>query len=436
MMNIQQQIRETHSGLNAFHQIKKIEGFAGNAAVFFKTGIRVRASDNQTYILSLNQIRRALFGDQDSLSFKSKSLIHKRILEIVSPDTRTAACSERIEELFRRIYNLKEQAPHRFTEAKNITTELEILKQQMANGPNFYYNEYLSEINHILQPGDILVRKYHEDHHNIICTAQNIFRTKGLREAYKCSHLALYVGEMQNSPWIAEATFPEGNEIQVHRIKLDDPRFQAKSKNQYLVFRNKDSTLAQESARLAKNYAVKMLPRIEREPTPKDLKKTLRFNVIEAIRSLWHSSKLNILGAFRHLKCYADYHNKIPLEYLGKKRKFYCSHFVITMQALAEMKKSPAIQSFFEKHAPPKKYNEKLKGIILKIAKLWYSIKKEIWAFWIALRYGKEFKAAFKMHLDPLRTAPHKVVNYMMDHKEQFDFVGTISRRGDLAFGK
>jgi hypothetical protein len=433
MINFQKPITSPDAG--AFHQLKKISEFPGKAMVFFKTGIQVQDSEHQPFFLSLSQVTEALFGPV-ALPCKSRALIHKRILEIVNPDTRLAAPAARVEELFCRIHNLKKLEPQAFSTAEEITTGLELLKLEMANGPHFSYDEDLSELKQILQPGDILVRKYHEDHSNIICTAQHFFRTKGLREAYKCSHLALYVGEMQETPWIAEATYPDGNDVQVHRIKLDDPRFQTKNKNQYLIFRNKDSVLAQESARLAKNYAVKMLPRTERTSTPKDQKRTFRFNSIEAIRSLWHSSKLNIMGAFRHLKIFADYHNKIPFEYLGKRRKFYCSHFVITMQALAEMKTNSQLKSFFEKHPPPKKYNETLKGTALKIAKLWYSIKKELWAFWMAICHHKELKKAFQAHLDPLRTAPHKVVNYMLDHKEQFEFVGTISRSGDLALGK
>lgn len=409
---------------NRFDHLKKTSG-----CPFFNTAVPVQGIEKKPYYLSLNQIRLALFGEQN-ISCKSKMLIHKRILEIIQPDTRVAASSERIKELFHRVHTLPKQA----SGADKIINTLEFLKQEMATGPKFYINEYLSELHHVLKPGDILVKKRHEDQSNVITKAQYLFRTRGYREAYKCSHLALYLGEMQSQPWIAEATLAEGNDIHVRRIKLDDSRFELNDKNQYLIFRNKDSNLAQESARLAKNYAVKMLPRDEKKPTAEDQRKTFRFNVVEATRSLWHSSKLTVKGLFRHAKCYADYHNKIPFEYLGRRRKFYCSHFVITMQTLAEMKKSETLQAFFQKHAPPKKYNENLKGIALKIAKLWYSIKKEFWALWLAIRYQKELKNAFKNQLDPLRTAPHKVVNYMLDQKDQFEFVGTISRRGALAF--
>lgn len=402
---------------------------------FFKTAVQVQDKDkdqeNKIYYISLNKITKGLFGDQ-VLTYKNKTLIHRRILEIIHPDTRVAACSDRIKELFFRIHHLQKN----FTSAKDIVTSLEILKQDMSITPKIYYNKSLLEFKDVLKPGDILVRKYHEDHPNIICTCQNLFKTKGYREAYKCSHLALYVGEMQGCAWIAEASIPEGKDIQVRRIKLDDSRFLPKNKNEYLLFRRKDQSLAQESARLAKNYAVKMLPKKERKPTALDQKKTLRFNSIEAIRSLWHSSKLQTLGLYRNLKCYSDYHNKIPFEYLGKKRKFFCSHFVITMQSLAEMKKSAALQSLLKKHPPPKKYNEKLKGSSLKIAKLWYSIKKEFWALGLAIRHKKELKNSFKNQLDALRSAPHKVVNYMLNNKDQFEFIGTILKRGDLAFGK
>lgn len=432
MMNNIQKTTDLDLGRQLFNKLNKPSECLGKMMVYFKTGIQViDESTKKTFYLSLSTIRKALFGDSIAFSCPMKKLIDSRILEITNPDTRTQISKEKIQDLFQKIIAHKFLKPKGYATQEGVLKQLEILKQSEQRGPNYYFNENLSEIKSILKPGDILVRKFHEDNRNVICIAQNLFKTKGFREAYKCSHLALYVGMRQEAPWIAEATFPEGNDIEVHRIKLDDPRFRLKNKNQYMVFRNRDENLAVKTAKLASNYAVKMLPNTERTPTPLDKKKTFKFNAVEATRSLWHSSKLKFYGLFRHLKYYADYKNKIPFEYLGKRRKFYCSHFVLTMQTLAEMKENQKLQVFFEKHQPPKKYNDKLRGIALKISKIWYSIRKAFWAFGLAIRYRKDLTGAFQNQLDPLRTAPHKAVNYMINHNEQFEFIGNIIRRGD-----
>ena len=143
---------------------------------------------------------------------------------------------------------------------KDVVNEVENLKLKLSDIPQLEYTDDLGELVGHLKPGDFLVRKYHEENDNLICDLQHFFHAEGYREAYKCSHLAIYLGEIGGSHWIAEASMPHDGEPEIRRVKIDDPRFNSKLKNQYIIIRNKDQETAKEAARLATNYAIKLLP--------------------------------------------------------------------------------------------------------------------------------------------------------------------------------
>lgn len=178
---------------------------------------------------------------------------------------------------------------------------------------------------------------------------------------------------------------------------------------------------------MAQNYAIKLLPAGEKEISETDAVASFEYTYFEALRSLYHSPSLGFYGRHRLLKYYADYHNEIPFEYLGGKKAFFCSHFAMIMESMAEMNTSEKFQDFWENHPAPV-YQEG-GG---KISDIWYSIRKGIWARWMSFWHAKEIDDCVTTKLDALRTSPQDAVNYMMTREDQFEVVGLINHTGDL----
>lgn len=423
------------SGTGDVSQIKKYTGFAGRFLHFF--GAAIKSKDEKTgkeFYVKLSDVSKVLLGDtaQKQLSKKGKTLVNQRILEITDPDSRKPLSINKLRDLFAKFNADKNAIPNQLNNEKAIVNELEKIKLDMSEMPQLFFDKSLEEIADQLKPGDFIGRKWHEDNANIIPSTQKFFYQSGWREAYKFSHIAVYLGkDLEGKHWVAEATMPHGNESQIRRIRLDDPRLNLKEKNQYFIVRNKNPELAEECARLTRRYVVKLLPENEKPATVADKIGSLQYNLFEAIRSMYRSSKLKFYGTHRLLKYYADYKNKIPFEYLGKTRGLFCSHFAIIMESIAEMNKSPKFQEFLKKHPIPKMYDETKKGLALKMAKFGYSIRKGIWSRQMAYMYGKEIRNSVTTHLDALRTSPQSTINYMLNHKDQFQVIGLVNHRGD-----
>lgn len=418
-------IQETESHLS---HIPKYHGIIGWLMHRFGYAVKVQdpAADDSYYI-RVKDVVDEMVGQSVKLSSKGKKLLANRVLEITDPDNRHPLSQEKLKDFFARYYSDAKQNPEQFNTEEGIISEVETIKLDLSDIPQIYYDDSLNEIVNELQPGDFLVRKYHEDNDNLICTLQNLFTHEGYREAYKCSHIAIYLGEINGDHWIAEASMPHDGEPEIRRIKIDDPRFNSKLKNQYLIFRNKNEDTAAEAARLAQNYAIKLLPVSEKEISESDAVASFEYTYLEAVRSLYHSPTLGFYGRHRLLKYYADYHNQIHFEYLGEKRAFFCSHFAMIMESMAEMNTSDKFQDFWENHPAPV-YQEG-GG---KISDIWYSIRKGIWARWMSFWHAKEIDECVTTKLDALRTSPQDAVNYMMTHDDQFEVVGLINHTGDL----
>lgn len=415
---------------NNYDQLKHYHGFIGRFLNFFGVTVKVfDKSTHQEFYVKSSDLTKALIGNNIKLSSSSLGLIKRRIIEITSPDSRKGLSLNKIKKLFHNYH--ENTATKEFNSEKTILETLEKIKLDLSKIKPIYFQNSLLEIVNELRPGDIIARKYHEDNPNIICKMQQVFSNKGYREAYKFSHLAIYLGEINGDHWIGEASMPHEHDAQIRRIKIDDPRFELKEKNQYIVFRRNNEQEAKETARLAKNYTIKLLPKTEREAKKEDNEGTLKYNLLEAVRSLFHSSALDYLGHHRLLKYYSDYKNGIPFEYLGEKRGFFCSHFAFIMESMSELNKSEKFQKFLKKHPMPHKYDEKKTGIALRMSKLWYSVRKGFWSRYVAINYGKKINKYLTTKLDALRTTPQAAINYMMDHKQDYSVVGLITREKD-----
>lgn len=419
---------------NQFENIKKYTGLSGKILNMFGLAVKVYDNDSKdVFYIKTNELVSALIGNNQPIVKKVKALISQRVLEIANPDTRVPVSCQKLQDVFKRFaQNQQTQAAGPNT-GNQVLHYLEKLKLEMSDIPEIFYTDKLSEIAQHLQPGDFIVRKYHEDNHNLICDLQKFFHEDGYREAYKCSHIAIYLGEMQGEQWIAEAAMPHGDEHQVRRIKLDDDRFKCRPKNQYVIIRNiSPGKESEKLVELAKQYTLKLHPETDRKPVAEDLEGGFKYNFFEAARSMWHSHDLGYFGRHRLFKYYSDYKNNIPFEYLGQDRKFFCSHFAVIMESLAEMNTSEKFQTMMQNHPIPTVYDKSKKGVPLAISKLWYSIRKGIWSRKMSYQFKDEIRKSLHTQLDALRTSPQNAVNYMMDDKSHFKVVALINHKGDL----
>lgn len=421
-------------GIKQYDQLKKYSGFHGKLMNFFGMAEHIRdESGHQDFYVKKRDLMRALIGDELKISSKKRNRIHRRILEIIDPDSRIPASETGLKKLFAAYY--KKNQDHHIKTANDVIHELEQLKQDesITDIPQITYKDSLKEIVGHLKPGDIFARKYHEDNPNPICVLQRIFHSEGYRESYKCSHIATYLGEIDGEFWIAEASTPHGTEPQIRRLRIDDPRFASKIKNQYFVFRNRDEKIGKEAAKFAKEYA-RLMKMPNEEKTERDLENEDPFNYtfFEGIRSMYHSPTLGMYGRHRALKYYADYVNNVDFHYITGKRRFFCSHFSMTAEAFGEMSRSEDFQEFIKLHPPPKGFDSNKKGIALLADKLIYSLKKGVWSRWNAMVHAKEIGDCFQTKLDFLRTSPQNVVQYLLDDKEHYEIVGIVSHEGDL----
>lgn len=417
-----------------FNQVKHYqEGLWMKALAFFGRAVKVQdSSTGEVYYVKVDELAKELFKTDRIVQPKTYNILKDRILEISGPDDRMPLSAQKLKKLFDRYSFDKNNNPDLFKSEADVLMEMDKLKIEMSEIPHLFFQGSLAEIISQLKPGDIFVRDYDESHDNIICNLQKFFYSPGWRDSHKCSHLAIYLGEINGKYWIGEASMPHGDEAQIRRIQIDDPRFNLKNKTKYLIFRKKNTEEARESARLASRYTIKLEPEAVRPPTESE-RETLKYTYFEATRSLFQSPTMGYFARQRLLKYYSDYKNGIPFEYLGNDRAFFCSNFAIVMESLAEMNKSPKFQEFIKKHPIPAKYDDKLTGIRLKISKVWYSIRKGLWSRWFALANTKELKDSVTTHLDLLRTSPKSAVNYMMYHKDQFEVVGLAARESDFA---
>ena len=416
-----------------FNDIKKYKGLTGRIMEIFGLVVKVKDdSSGRIFYIKAQDLVKKFVGEKQVLSKNGKYLLCNRILEVTNEDSRRPLSSEKLKTLFIRFVEDKKTDPSFLETEDGILREMDKLKNELSGFNKIHYVESLEEVVGSLRPGDFLIRKYHETHSNLICDVQNFFHLKGYRESHKCSHIAVYLGEINGKFWVAEAAWPNEKDAEIRRVEISDPRFALKEKNQYLVIRNRDEQTASAMVKLARKYTVIVRPESEKEPNPSEISGSIRYTIIEAARSIWHSSKLNFFGKQRLLKFYADYKNAIPFEYFGNTRGHFCSHFAFTMEAISEMNDNTAFQSFLEKHPIPVKYDESKRGVALKVSKLWYSARKGVWARWLAIRYKQEVQKAVSTQLDPLRTSPQSAVQYLLDHKDRFKVVGLVNRQNDF----
>lgn len=395
--------------------------FYGKCLEIFGQAIEVWDTEKKQHVYySKHHLVKALLGENADLS-KMNQIVEK-ILEVVNPFTQQKVTLTDLKQCY-------EMVAHQTETYESCIDKLESIKKQLHPVNQFTYEKDLSELGEILQPGDIIVRKYHEDNANPICTLQKIFRKSAYREAYKFSHVAIYLGKKSDGKyWVAEASLPKDNDPQIRRLQIDDEKFNLKDKNQYLVIRNANHEVAKETARIANLYALKMLPVKEALSNVQDRESSVKYNHFEALRSLWHSNKFDYFAKQRIFKYYSDYSNKIPFQYITDKRKLFCSQFSFLSIQMAEAKKSEVFQEIMSENPPPANNENQYTGIAKFFAKVSYVVRRAFWSRMMAIKYSQKMDQAFTTKVDFLRTTPQDTVNYLLVNNNNYKAVGFINK--------
>lgn len=407
-------------------QIKPYNGFQGRFLHFFGQTQKVYDTDrNQYFYYKKKDLAKTLVGKKVKLSNKQVAMLNRRIKEIANPHKVVNTLNGNLNSVFDKLRKTEVDSTY-----EKRLIELDKIKQDHSFCKQVYYKQGLSEIGNKLKPGDILVRKYHEDNPNPICKAQKFFGKNGYREAYKCSHLAMYIGESEGKHWIAEATMPDGNDPQIRQLQLDDKKFELKDKNQYVVFRNKNEYIATEAAKIAGHYSTKANSE-NKQDLPQKMN-SYKYSFIEAARSLWHFKNFDYFAKQRVFKYYSDDHNQVPLQYIFSKRGLYCSEFVLLAIQMAEMKKNHNFQQIIKKSPPPASNENKYTGLRKLVARISYVVRRAFWCRYMAIKYSKEMNQVVNTKVDFLRTTPQDAVNYFIGNgNRNYEIVFMINKESD-----
>jgi len=294
--------------------------------------------------------------------------------------------------------------------AKQLVEErIRILKNRRIEVLNYDSNALTRK----LRPGDVIFKKIDEANSHIVVTGQWLFQPfisgKKEREAYKYSHVALYIGDGK----IAEAV-PHAGGSEVRILKLDDPRFalDTNCKNEYLVARPKDASLGLEAAEVAARVAQEAAPVSEefQRETP------FKYNKIQAIRSIWHSASFGPFARYRYLKQYIDDHRKqLPRDFLGLK-SFFCSYFVGYAYQTAESRRiMPKLLG--RQDGPP-----------LGITRFDTAVFRGLWARLRRFQVWGQMSRHVQMQFDAKRMTPQDLRNFMVRNRNLFEDQFLISR--------
>lgn len=396
--------------LNDSISIKSYEsGFSriyGYLLYIFDAALYVQDGSKSCYVKLSDLIDRITqIDDRDaSASLLSSSKSIQRIAkEILNPLLGRATSVEKIATLFNDVQTSEYISS--IHEAQDDQTKLQLTEKKFTDlkSRNIALLPYdPQELQKRLKPGDIFFKKQDELNHHIVVLGQKIIQPllSGIkeREAYKYSHVAIYLGEGK----IAEAApHDEGCEVRV--LNLSDSRFalDKESKNSYLITRSTDAALAKEAAEIAGAVACEAGPNLARE-TP------FKYTKLQALRSIWHSASFGPFARYRYLKQYIDDHRKqLPRDFIDLK-SFFCSYFV-----------GFAFQTAESRRIMPKLLGENdspIKGITVFDT----AVFRGLWARVRRIEFWRHMSELVQYKFDAKRMTPQDFRNFIVNHPDLF----------------
>lgn len=323
--------------------------------------------------------------------------VAERVLEVLNPVIGKKIKVSKIGEVRAEIGSIK---------GEKLIEKLEAIRDRHL--PKVALN--LEELKRTLKPGDILFHKCHEESSNIICTMQKLFKGiitgKKEREGHKYSHAAMYVGNGE----VAEAVGPHGKDPQVRILRLDDPRFALSARNEYRVARTSNEELGAKAAQVFRSFAKPISPSPEGAMSRF---KTLKYNFIEAARSLWHPSYFGFFARQRYLKYHADYTDgKTPTQIILPRRLF-CSYAVSMAYQIAD--------GLVERKTGPRNLKEivgepptKINNCFLRM------VVRAVWARYQAFVHRRAIDAFVQIKYDAVRANPQDMRNFVLRNPKLF----------------
>lgn len=320
--------------------------------------------------------------------------ITDRVLEVLNPVIGKSISLAKIQE------TVKEVAG-----SQDIIAKLEEIRDRHL--PKINFND--PKISEMLKPGDIIFKKYHEDNSNIICRMQKLFKAiiwgKKEREGHKFSHAAMYVGNGE----VAEAVTPHGKDPQVRILRLNDPRLALIAKNEYRIVRPTDGKLGAKAAQVFRSFAKPIQPSEE----PKTRIKALKYNFIEAARSLYHSSCFGYFARQRFLKYHADYADGAMPTQVILPRRLFCSYAVSLAYQVADgltaREKGPRTIEDIVGTPPTRIGNPIIRTIV-----------RAVWSRFHAVVNRKAIDKFVKIKYDAVRANPQDMRNFVLRNPDIF----------------
>lgn len=344
------------------------------------------------FYVSKKGLVRAIAGVQESAVLRSER-VRERVLEVLNP-----VVGESIK-LSKIIQMAKEIDP-------GIGENLLIQKLEGIRDRHLPQASLdIEKLKQTLKPGDLIFKKNHEDNPNIICRMQKLFKAliwgNKEREGHKYSHVAMYVGNGE----VAEAVGPHGKDPQVRVLRLDDPRFALMAKNEFRVTRPSDEKLGLKAAQVFRSFSRPIIPDLD-NPLQKRIK-SLKYNFIEAARSLWHSSSFGYFARQRYLKYHADYTDgKMPTQAILPRRLF-CSYAVSlayqVADSLVDRKEGPRNLKEIVGEPPTNIRNQYLRMIV-----------RAIWSRFHAIIHWKRIEDFVQIKYDAVRSNPQDMRNFVL----------------------
>lgn len=395
-------------------QVKRLTGIWAYFLYLFGYALCVYDQDaHQHYYLKCKDVMARLF-DTSPKTFRladSKKL-HRLLWETLNPVVGEKILAQQITELFQSFCNAEFIV--KLTTAKDAGQAEDLAEKQFEKLKTRHLQVLTFKSQNLLKtlkPGDIFFKKMPHDTKHIVVLGQWLIKPLLFgtteREAYKYSHVAIYLGNGK----IAEAV-PDSGGCDVRIIDIHDKRFSIEDcpNSQYLVSRFTDPTLASTAAKVAEKVAEQVIG---------CKKTTFRYTKIQAIRSVWHPSFFGPFARYRYLKQYIDDHrNELPKEFTALK-SFFCSYFVAYSFQTAESRTViPAILG--TKDVPPKGFTA-----------FGSAIFRGIWARIRRYQTWEEMGQRIQLKFDAKRLTPQDFRNFIVGHRKLFQDVCVIRKAVD-----
>ncbi len=251
-----------------------------------------------------------------------------------------------------------------------------------------------------LKTGDVFLSYYPPGSRDAIATGISAAQyPKGDSESHNLVHVAMYVGDGKLSEAVSDG-------VRLNDLAGDRFRLEPGMKHGFLVIRPKNSNLAEEAARIAKELSASA-PHVQTNH---------EYSILKALGASVSDGKLTLDGVKRYLKGAAYAYTGVKPTDANGIREFFCSHFIGWAFQAGESKD---VIAKINAQLPPNKQ------IVFPEVEDWMSPKDygqvlENWAADIAKKHFDLLDNAIKLRFDAKKTTPDAFYRFAKDNPELF----------------